>query len=187
VNDVRDLLKSARAPSLDLAPADLSAAWEDLAQDDVPRAYKALARLSAAPEKAVPFLRDRFGELTPPNAAAAPRLVADLASDKFAVRQNASNELEKLGESARTALEKALASKPPLDLQQRIEQLLEKLATYTPDHLRLLRSMQVLEQAGTPTARQALEILAKGAAGPRLAEEARLSLQRLPQRRSLVP
>jgi hypothetical protein len=46
-----------------------------------------------------------------------------------------------------------------------------------------LRAIEVLEQAGTPQARQELERLAGGAAGARMTQEAKASLER-PQRRS---
>jgi RNA polymerase sigma factor (sigma-70 family) len=187
VQDVTALLKAARAPALQLSPQELTSAWDDLGGDDVPRAYQALMRLCTAGDKAVPFVHDRVRALPEPDAPTAPKLVADLASDQFTVRQQAFDQLEKLGERARTALEKAQASRPSLEVQRRLQQLLDNLADYTPEHRRLLRSIQILEQAGTPAAKQALDLLAKGAAGRRLAEEAKLSLARLAKRAPPTP
>jgi WD40 repeat protein len=187
VQDLNELLKTARPRVGNLTPGELTSAWEDLAGDDVPRAYQALVRLGAAADRAVPFLHETIRALPAPDVSSAPKLVADLASDQFDVRQKAFDKLEKLGESARAALEKALANRPPLEVQRRVEQLLEKMAVYTPEHLRVLRAMQVLEQAGTPPAQEALQSLAKGAAGPRLAEEARMALKRLDNRRLAGP
>jgi hypothetical protein len=187
VQDVTALLKAARPPALQLSPQELTSAWDELGGDDVPRAYQALMRFCAASDKAVPFVHDRVRALPEPDAATAPKLVADLVSDRFTVRQKAFDDLEKLGERARTALEKAQASRPSLEVQRRLQQLLDNLADYSPEHRRLLRSVQVLEQAATPVAKQALDLLAKGAAGPRLAEEAKLSLARLAKRAPPTP
>jgi hypothetical protein len=187
VQDVTVLLKAARPPALQLSPQELTAAWDDLGGDDVPRAYQALMILGAAGDKAALFVHDRVRALPEPDAAAAPKLVADLASDQFTVRQQAFDQLEKLGERARTALEKAQASRPSLDVQRRLQQLLDNLTGYAPEHRRVLRSIQILEQAATPQAKQTLDLLAKGAAGPRLAEEAKLSLARLAKRPPAAP
>jgi RNA polymerase sigma factor (sigma-70 family) len=187
VQDVTKLLRAARPPAIQLSPQELTSDWDELGRDDLPRAYQAIMRLCAAGDKAVPFVHDRIRALPEPDAPTAPKLVADLASDQFTVRQQAFDQLEKLGERARTALEKAQASRPSLEVQRRLQQLLDNLADYTPEHRRLLRAIQLLEQAATPAAKQTLDLLAKGAAGPRLAEEAKLSLARLAKRASPTP
>jgi hypothetical protein len=56
------------------------------------------------------------------------RLLADLDSDRFAVRQQAEAELEKMGWMVEPALCKALESKPSLEMRRRIETVLAKLA-----------------------------------------------------------
>ena len=78
-------------------------------------------------------------------------------------------------------LRKALEGNPPLDLKQRVEKLLEKATVQKPqgDQLRELRSVEVLELAATPEAKQVLETLAKGAAGARLTREAKAAAERL--------
>jgi hypothetical protein len=108
------------------------------------------------------------------------KLIADLDSNHFPVRQRASEELERLGELAGPALEQLLKARPPLEVQYRVERLLERLSTpiSAPDVLRSLRAVEVLERAGTEDARKLLTELARGAAGAQLTEDARAALQR---------
>jgi cell division septum initiation protein DivIVA len=76
-----------------------------------------------------------------------------------------------------------LAGQPSPELQQRIQQLLEQLETVpSAERLQALRAVEVLEIAGTPEARQLLEVLAKGAPEARLTQEAKASLERLTKR-----
>jgi len=53
------------------------------------------------------------------------RWIADLDSGQFAVREKATRELEKLGESARPALRKALEDHPKPEARKRLERLTE--------------------------------------------------------------
>src|SRR5438067_4393401 len=58
------------------------------------------------------------------------QLVADLNSDQFTIRERASKELAKLGDSAEPALRKALAANPSAEVRRRLEALVE---SETPD------------------------------------------------------
>jgi hypothetical protein len=109
------------------------------------------------------------------------QLIADLDDNRFAVRQRASAELAKLGELAGPALEQVLKDRPSLEVQNRVERLLEKLSnqTLSPEALRALRAVEVLEKAGTPHARKLLEAIAGGAPGAQLTEDALLAVRRL--------
>ena len=85
--------------------------------------------------------------------------------------------MERLGDLAIAALEKALASKPALETRTRIDRLLEKADRMPPPEvLRSLRALEALEHAGTPKARQLLKTLAKGAEGARLMRETQAAL-----------
>jgi len=111
------------------------------------------------------------------------RLLAALDGSNFAARQSAQKELEKLGEPAAPACRKALAGKPSLDFRRRLEALLERQAREarhpSPERLRDLRAVEVLERMGTPEAQRVLRIVAAGAPGAWLTREARASLERL--------
>src|SRR5438034_2118916 len=80
------------------------------------------------------------------------RLIADLDSSRFVVRERAARELEGLGSAAEPALRKALAGKPSLEACNRIEKLLDQephqRSSPTPDRLRQLRVLEALELAG---------------------------------------
>ena len=54
----------------------------------------------------------------------------------------------------------------------------------SPEALRAVRSVEVLERCGTPAARQLLETLAGGAPAARMTREAKSALQRLAARPS---
>jgi hypothetical protein len=57
----------------------------------------------------------------------------------------------------------------------------------TPEELRGMRVVEVLEHVGTPDARRLLESLAAGAPGARLTQEAKASLDRLSKKKATRP
>ena len=76
---------------------------------------------------------------------------------------------------------KASADQKSAERRRRAELLLIKLAgpLTLPDRLREVRAIEVMEQIGSPEARELLQVLAKGAPGAGLTEEAKASLERL--------
>jgi HEAT repeat protein len=157
--------------------------WSDLRSADATRAYQALWSFTAA-EGAVRFLKGRLRPVLVPGEPHLSRLLADLDSDRFAVREQAAVELQRLGLLAEPALRQALEGKPSLEVRRRVEQLLGKLqgSVVHPNTLRALRAVEALEHIGNPEARQVLESLAKGVSQARLTQEARASLERLAKR-----
>ena len=132
--------------------------------------------------------------MTPVPAADAQRLarlIKDLNSDNFKARQNATRELEGLGEVALSACQKAMADKPSLEVRQRLQTLLstqhEARWSITPERLRMLRCIEVLELSRTAAARQLLAHLAKGAPAARLTEEAKSALRRVDKGNADIP
>ncbi|MBY0522252.1 MAG: hypothetical protein K2R98_02575 [Gemmataceae bacterium] len=153
----------------------------DLASPDAGRAYQAANALVDFSQQTMPVLKS---ELQPVRAADAKRIaqwLADLDSRQFAVRQQATEELEKLGELAAEALHQTLAQQPPLEVRQRVQRLLELLDApdVLPDRLRGLRTVELLERIGTPEARALLERLGNGTPESRVTQEARSALKRL--------
>jgi hypothetical protein len=69
------------------------------------------------------------------------------------------------------------------EVRGRLEAILKKQAeawsSGSPEHLRLVRGLEVLEFSGTPEAKQALQRLAQGAPGATLTEEAKAALGRM--------
>jgi WD40 repeat protein len=174
--DVAGLGGAAR--NKELSEQELAGYWADLA-GDAGKAYDAICALTLAPGQAVLLLRQR---LPPPiTAALLKRLIADLDNRRFAVRDKARAELERLGARAALALRQALAGRPSLEVRRRLEDLLEKAtsAEQSRERLRLLRAIEVLEGIGTPEAVAVLRTLAKGLPGERETVEARAALDRL--------
>src|SRR5207245_4988388 len=153
---------------------------------DAAKAFKSIWILAAAPEQAVPFLQQQLRPAAAPDRARVAQLVTDLDSNRFAVREKAAEELEKLGESAEPALRKVLQSDSSPEVRRRAGQLLAKLAgpVTSAQALRAIRGVMVLEQIGTPEAQEILKDLATGAAEARLTREAKAALDRLACRRA---
>jgi hypothetical protein len=108
------------------------------------------------------------------------RLIANLDDERFAVREQATAELRKLGEVVEPELRRVLREKPSPEVRHRVEWLLEELETTLP-HSDSQWAMEVLKAWGTPEARQVLEALAQGVPEAWRTKEAKAALERLGQ------
>jgi RNA polymerase sigma factor (sigma-70 family) len=168
-----------------LTEADAEGLWTKLAGDDAGAAFAAMADLAAAPDRAVVLVRR---ELKP--APAAPtddqldRTFADLDSEDFATRAKASRRLAEFGELAVPGVRKRLARPVTLEVRRRAQEFLDRFdpPNPSPDRLRQLRAVELLEGVATPAARDVLSELAKGAAEAPLSREAAAALERLRRR-----
>ncbi len=181
--DVAAVLRR-RPAGKDLSPARLSQLWADLASKDAVCAQRAVGALIQAPDAALPLLARSLPPVRPEEMARVASLIADLDHEEFTRREKAAKELATIGEPAAPALRKALAGKPSPEVRRRVEALLEKLSAgpLSPDGLRTVRALQVLETIGTPAARRSLEHLAGGAADAPLTLDAKAALRRLERR-----
>jgi hypothetical protein len=175
----------AAAPPGKLSAEDTRRAWDDLGCPDARRAYQARGALAATPTEAVSFLKEHLQPAKAADPQRLRRLLADLDSEQFAVREKAQEELARLGDLAEPSLRRALEGQPSLEVRRRVQALLDRLRgpVTQPKLLQLLRGVAVLEDAGTPEARRLLEELAGGAAEARLTREAKGALRRLDLRR----
>jgi hypothetical protein len=177
--DLRNIRRGGpTAPAL--TPEAVAELWKDLGGKDAAKAYSAVIRLAAAPKAVLPVLQERLK----PVGKTAPRiceLVADLESQRFEVRNKACEELEKLGEQAEAALRQLAKKKPSLEVQRRLDALLNKLEgpELPAAKLQVLRAVEALELAGTAEARQLLDTLAKGEDEAWLTRHAKTALERL--------
>jgi hypothetical protein len=164
-------------------PEQWGRAWEALADGNAAAAYEGVRVLAAGGAGAVAFLNERLRP-APVRQLPLERLIAELGSKRYAVREAASRELKKIGEPAEAALRKALAKQPPLEARLRIEAVLAALSrpAHSPDELRQLRAVQALERVGTPAARRLLQALAEGWPAARQTRAARAALVRLAPR-----
>jgi hypothetical protein len=99
-------------------------------------------------------------------------------ADDFPTRQNAIKQAANLGLGAEPALRKALAGRPGLEPQKRLEAIVAAWLR-SADWLRFQRSVAAVEHIGGDDARAILAALAKGAAGARPTKEAAAALARL--------
>ncbi|MBI1830143.1 MAG: PQQ-binding-like beta-propeller repeat protein [Planctomycetes bacterium] len=126
-------------------------------------AYPVIWALMAHPERAL----DVFGKHLRPDTGATEKeiasLIANLSSEKFPQRDAALHRLKQIGARSLPALEQALKKAPNLETGRRIRELLQTVETaLTPEALRDLRGLLVLEIAATPQARQLLAMIARG-------------------------
>jgi WD40 repeat protein len=155
--------------------------WETLADTKAERAFQALARLAAEPDRAVALVRARLKPARVPLDAELDRLVVELDSAQFAVRQKAAAELDRLGDTAVAGMASRLPKARSLELRRRVEQFLDKYDRDLPppERLREGRALELLESIGTAEARAVLRDLATGSPAMRLTQDAAGSLRRL--------
>lgn len=171
------------------APQKLDSLWADLAGADAAKAYRAIGALVRTPGETVAFFEKHLRSAVAPDRQKVERWIKDLDSDNFSVRDQASRELEKLGELAGAALRTAHQANIPLESRRRLEKLLNNLSgpVVLPDQLRALRAVETLEYIGTEEAKKLLRRYAAGAREARLTEEARETLTRLDKRPADTP
>jgi WD40 repeat protein len=179
--DVASVQREPGPAMSDLQAKELAGLWSDLLHEDAEKAFGSMRKLATASKQAVPFLRDRVKAAVPVDPKILRRLIADLDSENFDVRSAAVAGLEKLGELAVPALEKARVGEVALEARRRIENLLGRLldSPLTVEQIRVVRAVEVIEQFGTPEARQLLQALGQGAPGALVTQHAQAALDRI--------
>jgi WD40 repeat protein len=178
--DVRHLAKPAQPAGAPRTDKDLEALWNDL-NGDAASAHRAIWALAGTPDPAVALIQARLRPKPAPDPERIPLLIRRLDSERYAEREQATEELANLGPLAEAALRQALAHGPSPEQRRRIEQLLARLqaAVLPPETVQAYRVVEVLERAGTPDARELLKTLAKGPPELALTQDARAALDRL--------
>jgi WD40 repeat protein len=161
--------------------ADPDGLWADLASTEPAAAHRTLASLAANPVTAVSLLKERLRPAAVPDTATLDRLVADLDSDQFPLREKAASELDRLGATAVAGLRERAAGAQTLEVRRRMGHILEKLdaAGIPAQRLRECRALELLEHLGTSEARKVLEQLARGASEADLTRDTQAALRRL--------
>jgi WD40 repeat protein len=180
-----DLTRAVRpvAAVLVLAGNERAARWQALLNGDGAKAFAAICDLAAAPKDALALLKEQVKPAPQLDKKRVEELIAGLDSDQFKVRQQSSAELLKMGERVVPLVDKVLASNPPLETKQRLEDLRKQMTgvVLQGERLRLYRAVEVLERIGTAEARQLLQALAEGAPGALVTRTAQAALQRMAQ------
>jgi WD40 repeat protein len=175
-------LRTSDQKKADFTREDVDRLWADLADADAGKAFGAMKVLRANGTPAVSLLKERLRPVAatdPAKIAKIARLITDLDQNAFTARESATKQLSELGELAEPALRAALNDKPSAEKRRRVDDLLKRLdPSNSPEVLRGLRAVEVLESLGTPEARQVLQTLAEGAAEARRTREAKAVLER---------
>ena len=162
-------------------------AWADLAVPDATTAHRAMRTLLNDPENTLAKLKQQLTKAPPTDETALRKLVVDLSSPVFPVRQTASKELLHTGRVAIPFLQEAIENNASLELTRRANELIRLLRPHrlSGDSLQQVRAIELLEHLGTTEARRLMSELASGAPGDLRTEEAKASLQRMghPKRR----
>jgi RNA polymerase sigma factor (sigma-70 family) len=182
--DAQAYLWSLRPPPKGGARPSLDSLWAALA-DEPKNAYRAAWALSER-EGAPAFLRGKIGPAQRVADERLRKLIADLESEQFPVREAATQALAELDEVAVPAMRRALAGQPPPETRKRLERLVRRVETkpLVGGRLRTWRAVDVLERQGTAPAREVLKALAAGAPGALPTTAAQAALKRLGQSRT---
>jgi WD40 repeat protein len=169
-----------RPPAEGRTKPSLDSLWSALA-DEPSKAYRAIWTMSETKEASA-FLRGKIAPAKPIAKERLAKLIADLDSDRFAVRESATKALAKLGELAVPALREALRDKPSPEVRKRLEELVKvkhvETRTLSAEELRIWRAIDVLERLGTAEARELLKALVAGAPGALSTTAAQTALRR---------
>jgi RNA polymerase sigma factor (sigma-70 family) len=181
-------ITSRRVESAERTSAELEADWKDLGADPA-KGYAAQGRLVSSPKQAVPFLGKHLQSAKAPDTKRIEQLIGNLDDGRFEVRQQATKDLEALGEFALPSMQKALAGNLALEVRRRLDALLERLegASLSAETVRQIRAVEALESMGNPQALRLLEKLATGPPEMRLTQESLASARRLAKRSSDGP
>jgi hypothetical protein len=170
-----------------LAPTEqlMRAWWTEMAGDDLPLVHRSIWGMIANPRESVRYIGERSEPAKGPGRERIQRWLLDLDSDRFAVREAATKELQKIGPSVISTLRKHLTAKLSPESRERVEKLIDKLVVepLPAAEIRASRLVEVLERVGTADARGVLERLKTGDPDATLTMQAKAALARLSARR----
>jgi WD40 repeat protein len=163
------------------ASVSLERAWNDLAAREASKSFQSEGKFSAVPTEAAKLFAQKIQPTAALDRKRIQRLLADLGSDEFAVREAASRELLKLDEQAIPYLEATLKSPESLEVRLRVQRILEQKqgTAILSEQLRRIRAVMILERIGDDASKNVLKRWAGGPVGSRLTREAAAALKRL--------
>ena len=158
--------------------------WTRLGEEDGPSAYQAVWDMIESSGPAVSFLEKHLRPMPAADEKRIVKLIEKLDDGRFSIRQQAAQELEKLGELAGPALQRTLKAKTTPEVRRQARALLDlaEAQHLSSEGLRTVRAVEVLERVGNPEARRVLQSLARGAPGATVTQEAQAALKRLDKR-----
>ncbi len=155
--------------------------WSALGSENPTKAYQAMCVLVASSVDGVAILSKRVKAEPARNVGRIRRLVANLDNPIFAIRETATHELATLAGLAEPELRQVAQDPRSPEVNKRAQELLNALpfVAMSPNQVRQLRSIQVLELIGSVEARCLLQILATGEPLAAQTIDARGALKRL--------
>jgi hypothetical protein len=168
-------------PGATFKPDPPASLWKTLADPVGRKPAAAMVSLAAGGKATLTLLEGKLHPVTA-DAARLGELIANLDSDKFAVRDAATRELSLLGRAAKAALEAAMGAGMSAEATGRAEGFLEACTRdypTMPESRRFIRAIRVLEKMGSARATKILRKLATGSAKASVTLRARAALQRL--------
>ncbi|WP_149114328.1 hypothetical protein [Limnoglobus roseus] len=157
----------------------LNSLWEALLGDDSKAAFDALRRLAAAPNSTLQFIREKVQPAAAVRAETLTALFESLDAPAFAKREAASKELRGLADTIEIELRASLQQTSSPEVRQRLEKILVTLQPDSPNSVRRVRIVELVEWCGTSYAKLLLKGWAAGASGAALTREAKQALARL--------
>src|SRR5262249_47546810 len=156
LGDVATRELTRQGPPLELSAKELAGLWTDLADKDYDKSDAAWRKLGAAGDHAIPFLKEQIRPIAVPplDLKQVEKRLAELDSERFVTREKATWELMSLGELAIVPLQRLLEKPSSAEAQRRAHTVLKKLSepVLTPDRLRALDVLELLEQLRSPKA-----------------------------------
>ncbi len=179
---VWDLHKPAVDP--DALFTGLPTAWDALALRESEKPHAAVAWLAARPAETVPVLADRVKAPESPSPQQVAEWIKQLDAPAFRDREAAERQLRGAIREHAKAMEDAANTTTSPEVRQRLRKLLAAKDRWlpTPEEMRALRAVEVLERIGTPEARAVLMRLAGGPAESWVTSDAAATLERLAAR-----
>jgi hypothetical protein len=162
----------------------LPTAWDALTLREAEKPHAAIAWLAARPAEAVPFLAARVKAPEPPSAQQVAEWVKQLDAAAFRDREVAEAKLRGAIREHAKAMEDAANITTSPEVRRRLRKLLAAKDRWlpSPEEMRALRAVEVLERIGTPAARDVLKKLAAGPAEAWVTRDAAAALERLATR-----
>jgi WD40 repeat protein len=149
-------------PLKPLAPPtdkELKGAWADLLNENLLEVRTAIERLTSHPERSLPWLSEQIVLPKPVDRKRIDLLLQKLEHPRFRIREQASKELEKIGDTLELLLTQMQSQAPNAELSNRYEKLLQQICTspIEGERLRILRVIEILERVGNASAKAILK------------------------------
>jgi WD40 repeat protein len=158
--------------------------WSDLAAKDAGKAWTAMARFMDSPAESLKLLGQRLKPTLPIPSDKVNGLIDDLMSPQYAKREAATYQLSTMIDLIENRLNDELSKSTSPEKKQRLSKILQApLMLHDLERIRLWRATIVLEQIGTPDARNLLEIVAQSPPGCIETKAANAAIDRLAVRR----